>query len=226
MAFKLLLCDVDDTLLDFEQEEHRALTKTFEAFGVAPTPANLEVYLTINRALWQALERGETTQAQLKVERWRRFADAMELNASAQALSDYYADSLASDACPLPGAIDFLKAVSARMPIYLVTNGITSIQRGRFAHSGFAPFIAGLLISQEIGAAKPDPAMLLMAMEKAGVSPAETAMLGDNAFSDMGAAKNAGVAGIHFTWKKPCPGCPAAYHVETLAQAQAILLGD
>ena len=54
------------------------------------------------------------------------------------------------------------------MPIYLVTNGITSIQRGRFAHSGFAPYIAGLLISQEIGAAKPDPAMLLMAMEKAG----------------------------------------------------------
>ena len=62
MAFKLLLCDVDDTLLDFEQEEHRALLKTYAAFGVAPTQANLDTYLTINRALWQALERGETTQ--------------------------------------------------------------------------------------------------------------------------------------------------------------------
>ena len=65
MAFKLLLCDVDDTLLDFAQEEHAALIKTYEAFGVAPTQANLETYLTINRALWEALERGETTQAEL-----------------------------------------------------------------------------------------------------------------------------------------------------------------
>ena len=46
---------------------------------------------------------------------------------------------------------------------------------------------------------KPDPAMLLRAMEATGARPADTAMVGDTSF-DMAMARAAGVRAIGVSW--------------------------
>ena len=46
---------------------------------------------------------------------------------------------------------------------------------------------------------KPHPSMILQAMSEAGVTPAQTVMIGDTSF-DMEMARSAGVAGIGVSW--------------------------
>jgi len=224
MAYKLALCDVDHTLLDFDKAEETALETTFSAYGIPFTPENVAVYVAANKEQWKALERGETTQAKLRLERWRQFALRMGLSLPVEAICDFYERELAKGAFPMPGAVEFLQAVSGKMPVYLITNGITFIQKGRFERSGFKPYIKKQLISQEVGFSKPDPTMLSMAMEAEGVQPHETVMLGDSLSSDIQAAINAGVDSVHLCWNKPCENCPATYEAKTLEAAASFIL--
>ena len=71
MRYKYLLADNDNTLMDFTAAEGHALRETFAALGVPLDEATAEMYSRINDDLWKALERGETTQKALKVERFR-----------------------------------------------------------------------------------------------------------------------------------------------------------
>ncbi|MBQ2700064.1 MAG: HAD-IA family hydrolase [Clostridia bacterium] len=224
MAYKLALCDVDHTLLDFDKAERTALETTFEAYDIPFTPENAAVYVAANKEQWKALERGETTQAKLRLERWRQFGLRMGLSLPVEAVCDFYEGELAKGAFPMPGAFEFLQAVSGKMPVYLITNGITFIQQGRFERSGFKPYIKKQLISQEVGFSKPDPTMLNMAMEAEGVQPHETVMLGDSLSSDIQAAINAGADSIHLCWGKPCETCPATYEARDLEEAASIIL--
>ena len=112
------------------------------------------------------------------------------------------------------------------MPIYLVTNGIAKVQRGRFENSDLRPYLTDILISEELGHSKPDPFMIVEAMRRAGVEDLRrVVMLGDSVTADIGAANNAGVDSILFTNDSPAP-CDhgATYVALTLAIAAAFLL--
>ncbi len=71
--FDYLLMDADGTLFDFARAERRALTQVFQWAGIDDRQKAQELYLRINRALWDAFERGEVTKDQLQ---GRRFAGA------------------------------------------------------------------------------------------------------------------------------------------------------
>lgn len=226
MKYQILLCDIDDTLFDFHRGEHIALGQTFAHFGIADTPFNRECYLRANAEQWKKLERGETTQKELRVDRFRGFLADAGLEGDADALSEDYIRTLGQQRIPLPGAVALCEAVSRRMPIYLVTNGITRIQQSRIRGSAVEPFITGMVISEELGVSKPDPRMVLEALAQAGVDDlSRVILLGDSVTSDIGAANNAGVDSILFTNGRDIPcGHPATYAVKTLDEAAAIIL--
>ena len=46
----------------------------------------------------------------------------------------------------LSGAEEFCREVSARIPIYLVTNGISQIQRSRFGDCAITPYLSGICL--------------------------------------------------------------------------------
>ena len=107
-------------------------------------------------------------------------------------------------------------------------NGIGQVQRGRMAGSEIRPYISGLVISEEVGAAKPNPLMLEKGMELARVTDRRRAlMLGDSLTSDMAAAGNAGVDACWFNPKGAANdrGVPIAYEIASLDEVDAILDG-
>ena len=232
MRYDVLLADADGTLFDFHAGERAALFETLAAFAIPPGDEVAGLYSRVNQSHWKKLERGETTQQRLRVERFADFLyelGALEVVHPAvdpQAMSATFVEALSRQRVPMPGAADFLRRVSAAMPVYLVTNGIATVQRGRFEHSALRPYFTDILISEELGHFKPDPFMLLEAMRRAGVADKRRAvMLGDSVTADIAAAVNAGVDSILFTAGEPAPqGHPATYAVKTLAQAAALLL--
>lgn len=228
MKYDILLCDIDDTLFDFGAGEAIALSQTFAHFGIPCTDAYTSAYHRANAEQWRRLERGETTQVKLRVDRFAEFLKDVNLPLDANALSEDYIQTLGQQRIPLPGAVELCREVSARMPIWLVTNGIARIQRSRMKASAVTPYISGLIISEEMGVSKPNPVMVLEPLAQAGVDDLSRAvLLGDSLTSDVAAANNAGIDSILFTnGKEPPQNHRATWAVQTLEEAKKLILAD
>ena len=226
--YDVLLCDADNTLFDFTKAEANAFAIACESAGFSSTPELLELYSGINDALWKLLEKGGITQSVLRVRRFEQFLEAVKRDCDPVAISDVYANALAEQSVPLPGAVEAVARWSEILPVIIVTNGIASIQRGRMATSPIREHISGMIVSEEVGAAKPDPHMLVLGMEMAGVSDRTRALvLGDSLSSDMQGAANAGIDACWFNpgALKNTRGLPIRYEIRSLDEVDAVLLG-
>jgi 2-haloalkanoic acid dehalogenase type II len=93
-----------------------------------------------------------------------------------------------------------LEALRPRYRLGLVTNGPSAIQRAKIEHFGLADYFDVLIVSEEVGVAKPDPAIFMLALERLGVEPAEALFVGDSPEYDLRGAEAAGMA---FVWMNP-----------------------
>lgn len=227
MSCKLLLADADQTLLDFNAGEKIAISATFAHFGYPVTEENVAIYHRVNQAQWKKLERGETTQERLRVDRCADFLRETGLAGDAQAMCDEFIRNLGAQHILINGAEAFCKAVAARMPIILVTNGISAIQRQRYAECALRPYLSGMVVSEEVGVSKPDPRMIYAALELAGgVSPQDAMFIGDSVTADIPCANRAGVASVLITHGAPAPeGHGATYTAKTYDEALRCILG-
>jgi putative hydrolase of the HAD superfamily len=103
----------------------------------------------------------------------------------------------------LEGAVSVIAALSQRYRIAILTNGLQDVQRPRLAASALKSLIPvrDLIISEEVGAAKPDAAIFEIALQRLGSPPKSAVlMIGDSLSSDMRGAANAGLDGC---WYNP-----------------------
>ena len=226
MKYRYLLVDNDNTLMDFDAAERKALTASLAVFGKPCGEDVFNVYHAINKVLWEALERGETTQPLLKVERFARLnAHYGWTDVDPAQLAMVFQNDLATHADLLPGAADFIHAIHGKMKIALVSNGVSATQRGRLSVCPFTPLLDAIVISEEIGISKPNPAMVDIALEKLGCTDKSQAVfMGDSHSADICAAWNAGVDSIWLNLRGKGESEKATYVVESLEEAEALLL--
>ena len=224
--YDLLCCDADETLLDFKKAEETAF---FEACGALGIPAGAEDcrrYSEINLACWKLFEQGRLTQPELRVRRFAELLSEMGRGEDPAALTAAYEKALSRQGWALPGAAEALERWRRRVRVIIVTNGVAAVQHGRFAASPFPWMEKELLISQEVGAAKPDPRMICLAMESAGVTdPRRVLMLGDSLSSDIAAAANAGVDACWYNprGKTNDSGLSVRYEIRNLDEVDDLL---
>lgn len=226
MRYRYLLADNDNTLMDFNAAEKKSLQDALTSFGKPFSDEIFAVYHHINKLLWEALERCETTQAELKI---KRFAQLCEhygwQDIDAKKLAVVFQDNLSTHADLLPGAMHLLQAVHGKMKIALVSNGVSATQRGRLAVCEFTPLLDAIVISEEIGVSKPNPLMVERALELLGCTDKrEAVFLGDSHSADVTAAWNAGVDSIWLTRSGRGQSDKATYIVESLEEAEVLLL--
>ena len=228
--YDVLLCDADNTIFDFNQAEENAFALTCAYMGFEASDALLKTYSEINSTLWKLLEQGGITQKVLRVRRFEQFLDVIgKSDLDAADMAREYAEQLGRQSVPIDGAVEAIARWRKIVPVIIVTNGISRIQHGRMEGSEVRRYIRGMVISEEVGAAKPDPKMLHIAMEMAGVTDrSRVLMLGDSLSSDIAAADNAGVDAC---WYNPkgidnTKGLPVRYEIRDLDEVDAILKGD
>lgn len=199
--YQWLLFDADGTLFDFERAESAALRRVFELMGAAFEADYLTEYRRVNHALWLQVERGEITPQFVKARRFELFLEVIGLAHSPHAFSDTYVNCLAECSDLIEGAADLLNALHGKYRIAILTNGLQTVQRGRFARSVIRRHIAEIVISEEIGFAKPAREFFDVAMARLGNPPRQNAlMIGDGWGSDIiGAVQY----GIDACWYNP-----------------------
>ena len=201
LNYAWLLFDADGTLFDYESAERKALAATFEDAGLPYLPGTLETYRAINAELWAAFERGEITQPDLHLARFRRTLDALDLQSDVAQFGERYLYNLGHTPDLIDGAEDIIPLLARDHKLYLITNGIPAVQYSRLSLSPIAPFFQGITISGEVGHAKPDPRIFDAAFEGMGHPPkSEVLIIGDSFSADI---QGGHAYGIDTCWYNP-----------------------
>lgn len=229
MAYSIALFDADNTLLDFTRAEHEALCECLSSRGLPTDEPTVKLYSTINDSHWKRLERGETTRARLKVERFADFFSAVGFEGDPTVMAEDYVAALSRQAHLLDGAVELIHALHGKCRLYIVTNGITSVQKSRFGACPLAPYFDACFISEEMGCAKPEKRFFdLVAVAIEGFDPSRAIVIGDSLSSDIQGGIN---AGLSTCWYNP-KGIAAPAHmkinhtVTSLYEIKDIILGS
>ncbi len=215
LKYDAILIDADDTLFDFHQAEYYALERTFADHGLAvPIDAIIDDFREINAAVWHEYETGQSTPEIIRTKRFVQLLQRLCLNADHQidprtdprSVSDRYIERLSETAFLIDGALELLEQLQGTAPLVMLTNGLSSVQRPRFAKAGVNRYFCDIVISEEVGVQKPDPEVFRIALARAAgvraasasVSPERAIMIGDNLHSDIGGALEAGLDACWF----------------------------
>jgi putative hydrolase of the HAD superfamily len=126
------------------------------------------------------------------------------------------------------GARSALQALGARFRLALVSNGPGDLQRLKLAASDLSGLFDAVIISGEVGVAKPRPGIFTLALQSLGCTPQEALMIGDDWCNDVEGARLAGVGAIlvdrdHAGGSRADRGAAAAT-VRSFAEVPALLI--
>ena len=207
-TYKSLFIDLDDTLLDFRSSQESAIKATFQAVGLDIFPAIIAHYERINRSLWKQFEQGSMTKEGVFHGRWELLLRQYGISRESRAVNRVYMNELAENPIWLDGAEDFLTRLSAVYQIVIVSNGDGKTARRRMDLLGITKLVGAIIISEEVGAAKPNSLIFQRAMAKAAVtSKDQLLMIGDNYHADICGAHN---FSIDACWYNPSKGIQPA----------------
>lgn len=218
--------DADGTLFDYDRAEGIALAKAFESVNTEFKNEYLEIYRGINKQLWRALERHEIKPDVLQLRRFELLLEATELSCSPLQISKAYVEQLAIRAELMDGAHDVLRTLHGRCQLAIVTNGLQAVQRSRLAHSSIRHYIVDLIVSEEMGAAKPKLRFFDAAFARLDYpAKSDVLIIGDSLSSDI----QGGVDyGIDTCWYNPAgeprpSDLPITYEIGHLRELLEVL---
>ena len=223
---KAVLFDLDDTLFDHRGCAREALTavhQSDERLRALPFAALEARHTTFLEALHADVMLGRMPIEVARRERFRRLlgaAGASPEAAAATAIAALYRDTYRAVRRAIAGAA----AIEPHASIAIVSNNLLEEQQDKLKTCGLDRFVDVLVVSEEAGVSKPDPAIFQIALERLRVLPAEAVMVGDSWRADIAGAL---AAGVHAIWFNPLrtpapPGDAVVAELASLEPADAV----
>lgn len=203
MSYTWLLFDADGTIFDFDAAEEQALEWTFQQMGFDYLPEYGRLYREINAAIWNDLEQGRIQPGAINGLRFERLLATIGMTPrpDLHAFGERYLGNLARGTQLIDGAQEVVEAIHGRYRLAIITNGLKEVQRLRLARSTVGRFFQPVIISQEVGASKPDPRIFDAAFAKMGApARSEVLIIGDSLSSDIAGGS---AYGIDTCWFNP-----------------------
>lgn len=98
-----------------------------------------------------------------------------------------------------PETVAVLDLLSGKVPLALVTNGLSKLQRDKLDLTGLSGYFASVVVSEEIGSGKPDHEMFREPLRRLDLDVSEAVMVGNDFERDIIGARSAGLAAIQIT---------------------------
>jgi HAD superfamily hydrolase (TIGR01549 family) len=223
-----VLVDLDDTLFDHTHSSVAGLLALQEKFAALRrlSLAELAKIHAHNLEVMHALVlAGELSVDDARFARFRALAaDAGASSLDVAELVVHYRDAYQRARRAVPGAHELLVALRGRAAVAVVTNNVVTEQVEKLAHLGMTDLVDVLVISEEAGVRKPDPAIFHLALGRCGASAGEAVMLGDSWGSDVLGARSAGVRAVWLNRVGTlCPGPASCTEIQSLLPTESVL---
>lgn len=193
---KVILWDIDGTLLNFLAAEKNAIRACFEKFGLGDcTDEMIERYSSINKKYWKMLENGEIDKPAVLRGRFEEFFAAEGIDfGGIDELNAEYQQRLGDTIVYCDNSFELVTSLKGRVKQYAVTNGTFAAQSRKLRLSHFGELLDGVFISDTVGFEKPRKEFFDAVFEKIGHYSADEALIvGDSLNSDMRGGNNAGI---------------------------------
>ncbi len=199
--YSVILFDLDGTLIDYAGAQKHAAAHIVDVLGLEQSNDTLRKFLGfLEGNVIQDLEACKPSAIEPGSSEMRQAFRKAGLDVDPVEFIELYFEELEEHGEPLPGIIDLLRFLRSKCTVGIVSNGPGSVQRKRLQKSGLMEFLDLIVLSCEVGSAKPDPEILRYAMKLADSKTYDTLFVGDSAGSDMGAAN---AAGVDFVFVRP-----------------------
>lgn len=226
-SIKAVIFDLDDTLFDHYHSLQAgliALQKAHQSLQQWPLEDLTNTYIELIDSLHPQVLQGVLTQEQARIQRIRGFFLKYGQSLSvveADSAATLYRETYRLARQPVTGVMALLEYLHTRVKIGIITNNTSLEQREKLDAGGMTPWINVVVISEEVGVVKPDPAIFQIALERLGCGPDQAVMVGDSWKVDVLGAKQAGIRPVWFNrFGLPNPG--EAAMIDTLEPTQSI----
>ncbi len=192
--YDILLCDADDTVLDFQKAMRTSIVGAARAVGVkADDERIVKEFGEASAIVWRKLEDKLIERDKLDTLRFSMLKERLGEDFDVSVVSETFLENLKKTRFLLDGATEFLSAVRNRgIKVYILTNGLARVAHERL--KALDGCIDGAFISEEIGYNKPDPRLFdCVFNELGGVDKSRTLIFGDSINSDIRGGINSGI---------------------------------
>ena len=192
--FDWLLFDLDNTILDFGKSSKFAFRKLLEEIDSGLNSEELyPIYNEINHKIWEQREAGEISHNDLKWKRWHLFFEQVGIKFDPNKSNDIYFEGIKAFPFFVDHAEEMLQHVKSDFNLMMVTNGLSEVQWPRIRNKNIENYFKHIIISDEIGVAKPQSAFFDHCHALIGdVKKERVLVIGDTLKSDILGGNNYG----------------------------------
>jgi len=199
MKYKSIFIDLDDTLWAFTENARDTFEDMYHQYRFERYFQSfdhfMELYVPKNLELWDLYGRHEISKDELNA---RRFSyPLLQVGVDDPALVKAYSDGFFA-AIPykrklMPHAMEALEYLSGKYRLYILSNGFRELQEQKMRSAGILHYFRKIVLSEDIGAHKPFPAIFNFAMSATQSEFRTSLMIGDNWKNDVAGARDVGM---------------------------------
>lgn len=199
MEYRSIFIDLDDTLWAFTENTRDTFEEMYHQYRFERYFQSfdhfMELYVPKNLELWDLYGRHEISKDELNA---RRFSyPLLQVGVDDPALVKAYSDGFFA-AIPykrklMPHAMEALEYLSGKYRLYILSNGFRELQEQKMRSAGILHYFRKIVLSEDIGAHKPFPAIFNFAMSATQSEFRTSLMIGDNWKNDVAGAREVGM---------------------------------
>lgn len=215
--------DLDDTLLDHKAACTVGARALHQRLGIdlSPDAFVCRWEASLQRQFDRYL-RGELSYEQQRLERVREVVDAGLTDREAEEWFRVYLAAYEASWTLFPDVLEAWTQLS-HLQLGIITNGQGAQQRRKLARTGMLERCACVVISEEVGIAKPEAAIFRLACARLGVEPEAAVYVGDRYDVDAQGARRAGLRGIWLDRQRTLTATHEAPILHSLAGLPALV---
>lgn len=225
MKYDFILFDADDTLFDFQKTAEKCFSETCKKMGVPYKEGYYQIYRDINQGYWDLYSVGKVEKSVLKKMRFVDFGKAIGHEIDADKFMPVYENGLSEISILYPESIPTLEKVKELgIKIYLITNGLANVQRGRLKLSGIGKYFDGIFISDEMGCSKPSKTYYdLVVSQIDGFNPKKALIVGDSLVSDIPLGLENGIDTCYLNHTNEKTDLPITYEIKNVSEVLNVI---
>ncbi|WP_379088071.1 YjjG family noncanonical pyrimidine nucleotidase [Pedobacter sp. UC225_65] len=202
---KHIFFDLDHTIWDFDRNAQETLLELYEVYqlktlGLHSAQDFIDRYTENNHRLWAQYHLGEISKETLRAERFRN--TFIELGVSPEQVPQQFEDDYVrispTKTNLFAGAEKVLGYLQKKYQLHIISNGFKETTLTKMEVSGLNPYFTQVIISEDVGVNKPNPAIFEHALTKAAAEKQESIMIGDSLEADIRGAQAFGLKAIFF----------------------------